>query len=558
GTLLNRISKDVTLDPNALPGSTTLRVRLAPSVASALLPASDYLAAYPYGSTDATVSAFVPAVALADSASGLPMTDAQRLTMRDKVGRSLLRLVRFQNSDGGWGWFPTDRGDLYMTAYAAWGLALARDAGYKINPTVLDGAADQLKSQTSTTHYIPTYDSRYPLAALGLAALGKPAEARTVIHSLERAQAAIPEQVTPSDLALGALAAHRLGPTDEGTAQSLMRALWAVSRQTGSLSSWAASAHRSQQGVAEDLPDSGATAWALLAALAVTPADPRVDGAARWLMANRRDDHWDAPADTAVAVLALSQYMARSHELQPDFNARLLINGKIIRQLHFGPESLAQPDQVIDLPGTALHSGVNTFTLEKDGPGRLYYTADLKQCLTQPAAPPAPNLFSRLITHLRYPQGVPLPSAPSGYRIKRVYLRMTTRRSFLWEDTVPAPDTHLNAGESVLVRLIIQCTRPSSRVVIQEPIPAGCRIAEVSGDNAAEWDHWWNYTDVRDDRLVFFISDLTRGEHEIDYHLQAQTAGAYDVMPTLLTSIVDPTLYALGRHTDRIQIDPKG
>lgn len=558
GTLLRRISKDVTLDPQAIPGSTTLRVRLAPSVASALLPAVDYLASYPYGSTDATVSAFVPDVLLADSTRGLGLSAAQRAGLRDKVGRSLLRLARFQNSDGGWGWFPTDRGDLYMTAYAAWGLTLARDAGYQTNPTVLDAAASQLKSLTGTTHWIPSSDSRFSLAALALAGLGKSAEARTVIHSLERARATHPERVTPTDLALGALAAHRLGPTDEGTAQTLMRALWAVVRQTGSFCSWTSSAHRSPQGVAEDMPDSSATAWGLLAALAVTPADPRVDAAARWLMANRSDDHWAGPSDTAVAVLGLTQFMARSHELQPDFNARLLLNGKIVRQLHFGPDSLVQPDRVIALPGAALNPGVNTFSLEKDGPGRLYYTADLKQCLRQPSAPPAPTLLSRLAAHIRYPHGAPLPPAPSGYRIKRVYLRMTTRRNFLWEDTVPAPDTTLNAGESILVRLIIQCTRPASRVVIQEPVPAGCRIAEVSGDNAAEWEHWWNFTDVRDDRLVFFVSDLTRGEHEIDYHLQAQTAGAYDVMPTLLTSMVDPTLYALGAHADRIQIDPRG
>lgn len=558
GTLLRRISKDVTLDSAAIPGSTTLRVRLAPSVASALRPAADYLASLPYGSTDATVSAFVPNIALAGSAPGLDLSDTQRTTLRDRVGRSLLRLARFQNSDGGWGWFSTDHTDLYMTAYAAWGLGLARDAGYKINPTALDGAASQLKTLAGTTHWKPTYDSRFSLAALALAGLGKPAEARDIIHALERAQSARPEQVTPTDLALAALAAHRLGPTDEGTAQSLMRALWAVARETGSLCSWTSAAHRTAQGVAEDLPDSGATAWGLLAALAVTPADPRADGAARWLMANRTDDHWAAPADTAVAVLGLAQYRTRSHELQPDFNARLLLNGKLVRQFHFDPESLAQSDRVLDLPGAALKPGVNTFSLEKDGPGRLYYTADLKQCLTQPAAPPTPTLWTKLVAHVRYPNGVALPPAPSGYRVKRVYLRMTTRRNFLWEDTVPAPDTHLNAGESVLVRLIIQCTRPSSRVMIQEPVPAGCRIAEVSGDSAAEWDHWWNYTDVRDDKLVFFISDLTRGEHEIDYHLQAQTAGAYDVMPTLLTSTVDASLYALGSHADRIEIDPKG
>ena len=41
-------------------------------LASALLPGLDYLAAYPYGSTDATVSAFLPDLALAAPGQSLP------------------------------------------------------------------------------------------------------------------------------------------------------------------------------------------------------------------------------------------------------------------------------------------------------------------------------------------------------------------------------------------------------------------------------------------------------------------------------------------------------
>jgi len=84
-------------------------------------------------------------------------------------------------------------------------------------------------------------------------------------------------------------------------------------------------------------------------------------------------------------------------------------------------------------------------------------------------------------------------------------------------------------------------------VIIEEPLPAGFRVAEVSGEDTADWSNWWDYTDVRDDRVVFFISDLTPGQHEIDYHLQATTPGTYDVMPTQMGSVVDPSLAVLGR-----------
>ena len=559
GTLLHRVSQSITLDPAALPGSSVLHVRLAPSLASLVLPALDYLAAYPYSSTDATVSAFLPDLALGGAANPFRLSDKTCARLRDMTQRGVLRLARFQNSGGGWGWFSTGKPDLWMTADAAWGLARAHDAGFRVTPSVLDAAARSLRSQVIDAERSarPGKDTDLALASLALAHLGRAQDAQDTLRYLQSRWLAVPASPRCADLARAALASERLGPDGHVQALSLVNQLGRGARQTGTLVSWPARFHPQAAGIAEDAPDTEATAWALLAAESVLPGDPRADGAARWLMTRLSGDHWGDPDTTAVVLLALTQYMSRAQEGQPDFTAKLFLNGHPVRQIRFGVGSVFQPDRVIDVPGAALHAGANTVSLEKVGMGRLYYSLDLRQCLAQPTAPPPPTLWTRLVDHIRYPDGVPLPPAPSGYRVRRVYLRLTSRRNFLWEDTVPAPDTHLNAGESVLVRLIIDCVRPGSRVVVEEPVPAGCRVAEVSGEDAGTWDNWWDYTDVRDDRIVFFVHDMTRGEHEIDYHLQAQTPGAYDVMPTLLTSTADPTLYALGGHADKIQIDAK-
>ena len=559
GMLQHRVSHSVTLDPAAMPGSTTLQVRLAPSLASSLQPALDYLASYPYGSTDATVSALLPDLAVSGAANPFHLSDKSRADLHDMTQRSVLRLARLQNGDGGWGWFSTSKADLWMTADAAWGLTLARDAGLAVAPAVLDEAARSLHRQINSVEHSDRAgrDRDLALAALALARLGATQDTWDTLRYLQGRWRTIPAAAHCTDLARAALAAQGLGPEGHVPALSLMNQLWRGARQTGSLTSWPAPFHPQAAGIAEDAPDVESTAWALLAAEAILPDDPRVDGAARWLMTERRGDHWDDPGTTAIVLLALTQSMNRAQEDRPDFVARLLINGSPVRQVHFTPNSVFQPDQVLDIPGTALRAGVNTLSLDKVGTGRLYYALDLRQCLPQPAAPPTPTLWTRLVDQVRHPDGVPLSPAPSGYRVKRVYLRLTSRRNFLWEDTVPAPDTHLNAGESVLVRLIVQCIHPASRVVIEEPVPAGCHIAEVSGEDAGAWDNWWDYTDVRDDKIVFFVQDMTRGEHEIDYHLQAQTPGTFDVMPTLLTSTADPTLFALGGHADQITIDGK-
>jgi uncharacterized protein YfaS (alpha-2-macroglobulin family) len=557
GTLLKHVTNQVTLDPKAEAPSTVLRVRLSPSIASSILPAMDYLSTYPYGCIDSTVSAMVPDAILASAggaggkAPAINLTPAQKARLNDEITRSLLRLYRFQRDDGGWGWFTTDQSDLWMTAYATWGLQLAQSGGYKSNPSVLKGGLNATADLANTARHADNYAyfdwHSQALAALALAQGGRSKDALENLQWIEKMWHDYPLQQNNEDLAIVALAENKLGGAEQAKAAAYMQQLWAVSRLTGAECSWVADYHTSQVGVAEDMPDEETTAWCMLAAQKITPTEPRIDGVARWLISNRIGDHWVCPEGTAITLLALTAYLNSSHEMQPDFDARLLVNGHLVRTVHFGAASVADPDLLVEIPGSALTAGANSVEIEKSGTGRLYYSLELRQCLAQPSPPPSPSLWQRLIGHLRGTYPPQLAPAPSGYRIRRAYLRLTSRRGFFWEDTVPAPDTSYQAGDSILVRLIIDCTRPSSRVVIEEPVPAGCRIMEANGDQYEDWDNWWDYTDVRDDKILFFVKDMTTGEHEIDYHLQAQTAGSYDVMPPMLTSMVDPTLQALGK-----------
>jgi len=556
GTLLHSVSQSVTLDPQAILGASKLTVRLSPSISTTLLPATIWISGYPYESTDATASALICDAAVA-GAPGLVTNANTRARLQNVALRSALRLARLQGDDGGWGWFSTSKPDVWMTAWAAWALAGAKSGGFAVPAKVQKAAGDKLASLANSErgHGHPD-EANVSLAALALASEGDAKGALANLHWLQgrwRGPNALPQ---PADLARAALAEQALGGAETGEAQTLMRQLWNVGRQTGTLVSWTGGGHRTAEGAATERPDADATSWALLAGEAVTPTDPRIDGAARWLMTARSGDHWVGPVPTAVAVRALAIYEARAGEASPSFQAHVLVNGHEVRTVTFTPDSLDRPEVSLDVPGTALQPGENTVTLQKVGAGRLYYSLELRQCLAQPApAPPTPTL-ARIWNAVFHPGGTPLPPAPSGYRIKRTYLRTTSRRNWLWEDTVPTPDTRLNAGEGVLVRLIINATRPASRVIVEEPLPAGCRVAEASGEGTADWSNWWDYTDVRDDKIVFFISDLTPGQHEIDYHLQASTPGAYDVMPPQMGSVVDPALSVLGR-TAHLTVDAK-
>ena len=152
------------------------------------------------------------------------------------------------------------------------------------------------------------------------------------------------------------------------------------------------------------------------------------------------------------------------------------VNGKPYRSVQFGSSSIDEPDVVIDIPGTAFGPGANTIRLVKTGQGRLYYSLDLQQFVRAPAPTPPQSTLDRWLSKLtHHGSGVPSPS-PSGFTLQRRFVRLTSRRNFLWEDTVPAEDTHFNENDSILVRLLIDCKHRASHVMIEEPIPAGCRI----------------------------------------------------------------------------------
>ncbi|HTE21324.1 MAG TPA: alpha-2-macroglobulin family protein, partial [Armatimonadota bacterium] len=92
------------IDPAAV--SVELELRLAPTLAGSLLGAMEYLATYPHGCTEQTMSSFMPNLVLMRTLSGLGLQRPElqnRLPEMTQAG--LLRLYRYQHPDGGWGWW---------------------------------------------------------------------------------------------------------------------------------------------------------------------------------------------------------------------------------------------------------------------------------------------------------------------------------------------------------------------------------------------------------------------------------------------------------------------
>ncbi|MGB7548374.1 MAG: MG2 domain-containing protein, partial [Terracidiphilus sp.] len=120
--------------PGSDPGSRSLTITVAPSVAGTVFDALDYLTSYPWGCTEQTMSSFLPDLIVAQAVDTLHLKSTiDPRTLNDMVNAGIQRLATYQHDDGGWGWWPDDPSRVFMTAYVISGLSQAKAAGYTID-----------------------------------------------------------------------------------------------------------------------------------------------------------------------------------------------------------------------------------------------------------------------------------------------------------------------------------------------------------------------------------------------------------------------------------------
>ena len=127
-----------TLPSDRLLAAEMATLTLSPSVLSACIDALPFLAEYPYGCTEQTLSRFVPAVAVRHAVAGLGVSSARIDPELDaKIEKGLRRIGDFQHGDGGWGWWKEDETNPYMTAYVLIALSRAKESNVNVDTGML-------------------------------------------------------------------------------------------------------------------------------------------------------------------------------------------------------------------------------------------------------------------------------------------------------------------------------------------------------------------------------------------------------------------------------------
>ncbi len=504
--------------PDDATDSGELIVGLEASLAAGMTDALDYLEHYAYECNEQTTSRFLPNLLTMRALRTLGIDDpalADQLAFQLGVG--VQRLVSRQNPDGGWGYWPGEDSSPFISTYVLWGLATADELGYAVPASSLEAAiaylersfqapsdvtADWQLNEMAFTHFV--------LSELGE---GDPGRASTLYDVRERM--ALYGQAY---LAM-ALDNMREGEEDPRI-DTLMDDIFAAVQLSATGASW----HEAEVDNWTLNTDLRTTAVVLAAFVRLDPEQPILPQTVRWLMSARQAGRWATTQENAWSIIALTDWLATSGELEADYDWQVTLNEDEMGSGTFDEETLRESVELRTAVADLLRDEANVVRFERSNDtGQLYYTTQLRYAL----------------------DALAVDALDRGVVVDR-------RFEF---DGESVADVNVGDVFSVTVTLIAPDDR--YHLLVEVPIPAGTEPVDTS--LATESDFYgspelapvdepfarWTptYTDIRDDKVALVATYLPAGTYQYTFPVRATLPGEYRVLPVHAQQMYFPDVW---------------
>jgi uncharacterized protein YfaS (alpha-2-macroglobulin family) len=543
------IRQEVIQLPRAFdPTQGGLAVTLDGSLTAATQDALDYLEHYPYECVEQTVSRFLPNVVTWQALEEMGLERPElRQKLAQMVGTGLQRLYAQQHYDGGWGWWTYDESNPYLTAYVLHGMLEAHRAGFVVDQEAMDKAAGYLRQTLPSVSQIKTVSDANRLAyALYVLAnyadtfgssfrgeLGRAVRLFDDRHLLDRyGQATL------------AMALALMEPDEPQRVKTLLDDLAGDAVLSATGAHWE-EAEPDYWNMNTDVRTTAIVLWAFAH---LRNDDELLPSAVRWLMAMRKEGHWQTTQDNAWSLLGLVAYMQATGELEGDLSYSVYLNGQELASGDVSKENIdASHELWVDIASLLVEEG-NRLVIERlaaegdqTGEGQLYYSADLRYYLP---ADQVQALDRGIVVARQYsPADETSQTGTSRY-----------------VDTA-------SVGDVIKVRLTLIAPTDLHYVVVEDPLPAGfegvdlsLKTTSVVGEQptlrnlTAEeedrwyrwygWGWWWfSNSEMRDEKVVLFAEYLPRGTYEYTYLMRAGVPGVYYAMPTTAYEMYFPDVF---------------
>jgi uncharacterized protein YfaS (alpha-2-macroglobulin family) len=534
----------VVLPPSYDSTQGELSVQIDPSLAAGTVDGLKYLEHFPYECTEQTVSRFLPNVVTYRAYKELGLAEFRpdlETALPELVGVGLQRLYNQQHFDGGWGWWIADKSDPFLSAYVLLGMVEAQRAGFVVDEDVMARAADYLQGSLLRPKDVEQHwqANRQAFILYALAEAGEGELGRAVTLFDQR------DTLDTFGEAYLAMALALLEPDESSRVDTLVSDITSAAIVSATGAHW----EEKQVDYYAMNTDTRSTAIVLAALSRLDPGNALGPNTVRWLMAARKEGYWETTQETAWSILALTDWMAATGELEGAYNWQVVVNGKMLGEGSVDRQNIDQAVKLQIEVAQLLADEANRVVIERfpaegqdQGSGRLYYSMYLRyfKPVQEVTALDRGVIVSRQYT---------LADCESGNQVSG-------------DQACKAIDA-AQVGDVIQVKLTIIAPNDLHYVVVEDPFPAGAegvdqslKTTSVVGeqpeltrtDRRNPWSGgygwwWFSHSELRDEKAVLFATYLPRGTYEYTYLIRASLSGEYRVIPTTAYQMYFPETF---------------
>ncbi len=536
------------LPKNIFPENSWLELQASSSALVGLEGSLQSLVNYPYACLEQRVSSVLPFLVAKRVLVDFKLTSLTKEEIDDFVRQRLKEITSYQKPYGGFSAWPDSSWlSPFLTCYASFALIKAREAGYEVNPEVLNRAARYLTDFVRTGKTQTTQ----PLGQRGWHTTQ--AYALYILSLLKKPQVALMQRLFDQRetlslfgrmLLLKAMYQARTSPESRAT---LIKDLLNKIKVT------AGEAHLEDDEGRDGLwifsSNGRTTAVALQTLVEIGYDHPSQAAMARWLVNRQRallKGRFASTQENFYLFYGLNDFYSSREAGSADFVASFFLLTRRLLSERFTPETKEiirnrlRLDELLKDKEIGVKAGVELpLKIEQQGRGNLYYGVRITYAPTE-ASPPRE-------------EGIAI--------VKTIEpLNKNLARS----------SGEVKAGSLAVVTLEIAVPQESMYVVVDDPLPAGFEAVnpafqtesteaqrqlairdESWGGERWSWWYGFNHVERRDDRVLLFADSLPSGVYVHRYLVRALNPGVYGVPGAKAEQMYAPEVFG---RTQEIQV----
>lgn len=514
------------------PARGGLALTVSPSLLGLLGDSFDYLADYPHRCVEQETSRAFGSLLLLDLHKYLPegADEAKLSAARAHIADHLERLAQWQTGDGGFTFWPDDRGQdshsVYLTAYVLEFMEAARQRDFAVDEEhfkkwVTDFLLSSLKSDYKWPAWYSeeaiTDSQSYAIAALSRA--GVNVAAYIEFYYQRRGELSLNQLVN-------LIRAIGFQPKGSGQAAQL-RELLPLLNKYMSVTAGEAQLAQNTPGLKELWASPTRDNARILETLClVAPHNRLVEPLLRNLMTQMRANggHFGNTQNNAAALAAALAYGRALEPEAPNLRIQALLGDFTLLDAQL--RSYTDPPVSSGQPLAAL-AAASALTYKAEGTGQAWASLKLE------TAPAEPDLSA---------------DTSGGFMLSRSF-------------TVIKPEGREGVEKfrrGDIVRVSVTMMLPASRynVALEDRVPAGFepvnfQLADADmsllGLTDADSGYWYNHQEIRPDRVTIYANRLPAGVYTYSYLARAITPGRYTTPGPVAEEMYSPETHGRGQ-----------